>query len=70
MKKIQSILQRKHGYRARAALIERRLCLQYQTETHQPCQTAARLKTVVRFESDNNSYLWTTDRGRTKLIKH
>jgi hypothetical protein len=48
---------RKHGYRARE--MECR-----------PGGPISRLKTVLTFESERNSYLWITDRGRNKLIKH
>ena len=29
-----------------------------------------RLKTSLVFESSSQVYLWTTDRGRSRLIKH
>jgi hypothetical protein len=31
---------------------------------------ASRLTTQLTFESASQSYLWLTDRGRSKLIKH
>lgn len=70
MKKILSTA-RKHGYAARAQLIARRLCLQLSaTDVAEPSQTKPRLKTCLTFESRSQAYLWTTDRGRSRLIKH
>ena len=69
MKKTNAV--RKHGYAARAELIERRLRLQYEiSPMHETCQARPRLTTQVTFESQRQSYLWTTDRGRSRLIKH
>ena len=31
---------------------------------------AGRLKTKLTFETNNQAYLWITDRGRSRLIKH
>ena len=63
------IIKRKHGYKARAALIARRLELF--CERHlEPAPVGDRLKTVLTFETKAQAYLWTTDRGRSKLIKH
>ena len=68
MKKI-AIITRKHGYKARAATIARRLELF--CERHlESAPVGARLKTVLTFESKAQAYLWITDRGRSKLIKH
>lgn len=68
MKKILPL--RKHGYAARAQLIARRLCLQSLPEVTETAQAKPRLKTLLTFESRSQSYLWTTDRGRSRLIKH
>lgn len=71
MKKQATIPARKHGYRARAQMISRTLCLQYDfTDTRQAAQARQRLKTQVTFQSGTQCYLWTTDRGRSRLIKH
>lgn len=32
--------------------------------------SSTRLKTKLTFESANQTYLWLTDRGRSRLIKH
>ena len=31
---------------------------------------AGRLKTKLTFETNNQAYLWITDKGRSRLIKH
>jgi hypothetical protein len=54
MKKISA---RKHGYNARKALIERWISL--------PGKSSQ-----VTFESSSQSYCWTTERSRARLIKH
>lgn len=49
------LTQRKHGLKAR----------------QQPLPAMAqRLTTQVTFETSCQSYLWVTDRGRSRLIKH
>lgn len=69
MKKIQ--ITRKHGYKARQAVIERWLCLQAPgAETAAAPAAGCRLKTQLTFERGSQSYYWTTDRGRSRLIKH
>lgn len=55
---------RKHGYNAR------RVHLQLETDTRQAGTPGERLKTMLTFETDSQAYLWTTDRGRSRLIKH
>lgn len=61
---------RKHGYQARAAVIERWLIQDTSDSIAETCAPTARLKTLVTFESESRTYLWTTDRGRSRLIKH
>ena len=46
---------RKHGFKAR--------------QQSMPAMSQ-RLTTQVTFESSCQSYLWVTDRGRSRLIKH
>ena len=31
---------------------------------------AARLKTSLTFTNEHQAYLWSTDRGRSRMIKH
>ena len=50
---------RKHGLAARS-----------RHDVHEAGQSRARLTTQVTFESSRQSYLWFTDRGRSRLIKH
>jgi hypothetical protein len=42
------------------------------TETHGQTAPAAptRLKTSLTFETAHQTYCWSTDRGRSRLIKH
>jgi hypothetical protein len=61
---------RKHGYKARAQEISRRLRLSYETNVCETPQNRVRLTTQVTFEKSRQSYLWVTDRGRSRLIKH
>jgi hypothetical protein len=61
---------RKHGYQARAQIIARRLCLTTETEVRETPALKQRLKTSLSYEQSCQSYLWTTDRGRSRLIKH
>lgn len=49
------LTHRKHGARARQL---------------QAALPGSRLTTQVTFESSCQSYLWVTDRGRSRLIKH
>ena len=51
---MKKIVGRKHGAKARAAA----------------GGPAKRLTTQVTFQSSSQCYLWTTDRGRSRLIKH
>ena len=39
-------------------------------DVRETAQAKPRLKTLVTFETSLQSYLWTTDRGRSRLIKH
>jgi hypothetical protein len=39
-------------------------------DVREAAQAKPRLKTHVTFETSLQSYLWTTDRGRSRLIKH
>lgn len=61
---------RKHGYAARAREIGRMLTLGTPGHVHEAIQSKPRLRTLVTFENRSQSYLWTTDRGRSRLIKH
>ena len=61
---------RKHGYAARAREIGRLLTLETPGHVHEAVQSKPRLRTLVTFENRSQSYLWTTDRGRSRLIKH
>lgn len=61
---------RKHGYAARAKAIGRMLTLETPGHVHEAVQAKPRLRTSVTFESQHQSYLWVTDRGRSRLIKH
>lgn len=61
---------RKHGYKARAATIARWLTTTHCETVENAANGGNRLKTLVTFESESRSYLWTTDRGRSRLIKH
>ena len=63
MKKI-STPTRKHGRNAQ------RVHMQTDVDTRQAGACGARLKTLVTFESNSQAYLWITDRGRSRLIKH
>lgn len=58
---------RKHGYKARAATIARWLTNE-STETVETTASCTRLKTQLTFTG--GSCVWTTDRGRSRLIKH
>ncbi len=55
-------LWRKHGRRARLTMTE-------ETDTRDAMQ-GERLKTSLTFKTEHQAYLWTTDRGRSRLIKH
>lgn len=61
---------RKHGYAARAREISRLLTLDTPGHVHEAVQSKPRLRTLVTFENSSQSYLWITDRGRSRLIKH
>lgn len=66
MKKTTIPTLRKHGHKARLArqVQAEPLCLGV-------AAGADRLKTVVSFESGSRSYLWITDRGRSRaVLKH
>lgn len=69
MKKIDVPL-RKHGYKAREASLEKLVLSPEQGGGYQQTQAGARLKTLLTFQSQSQVYLWTTDRGRSRLIKH
>ena len=49
---------RRHGYAAKAAALV------------EACPSTPRLKTSVTFQANTQNYCWTTDRGRSRLIKH
>lgn len=74
MKISPSVPERKHGLKARAARdprakLEDRLHVRYESDFGQAIP-GPRLKTVLSFEAGCQAYLWTTDRGRSRLIKH
>ncbi|MBI5630895.1 MAG: hypothetical protein HY921_08430 [Elusimicrobia bacterium] len=54
---------RKHGSKARLAMREER-------DIHCSSWPADRVKRKLTYESQTESYLWITDRGRSRLIKH
>ena len=68
MKKIETT--RKHGYKARAAQIGRWLCIQTEKDSSDAPSLGHRLKRELTFRSSSQSYVWVTDRGRSRLIKH
>ncbi|MBI4375542.1 MAG: hypothetical protein HY549_03740 [Elusimicrobia bacterium] len=58
---------RKHGYKARLA----RLQVNLDQDLRPSPLGNQRLKTALTFQSHSQTYLWTTDRGRSRLvIKH
>lgn len=61
------IIPRKHGFKARA---EARLLVQQDADTREAGLSSDRLTTQLTFASDCQAYLWITDRGRSRLIKH
>ena len=67
-KKIEIPL-RKHGYKARAAMIDRLIVSQEIDAMARP-SAGQRLRTMLTFQSETQAYFWTTDRGRSRLIKH
>jgi hypothetical protein len=54
---------RKHGRHAGLRVVNET------AERHDKAQPA-RLKTSLTFESAHQAYCWSTDRGRSRLIKH
>lgn len=69
MKKIDVPL-RKHGYKARAATLGSKITPYASEDCSRPLAGVDRLKTLLTFQSQTQVYLWTTDRGRSRLIKH
>lgn len=68
MKKYPLII-RKHGSKSPAGLT-RRFRLNNDSDIHSAGLSMDRLKTLLTFETDSRTYLWITDRGRSRLIKH
>ena len=62
MKKLEEIGARKHGLNARM-----RVCRDSQTHQAGP---GARHTVTLAFDSQIQTYLWITDRGRSRLVKH
>ncbi len=59
---LDSIL-RKHGNQARVRILN-------ETDARPAAVTPSRLKTSLTFETAHQTYCWSTDRGRSRLIKH
>lgn len=59
---LDSIL-RKHGHQARLRIVN-------ETDTRSAATTPSRLKTSLTFETAHQTYCWSTDRGRSRVIKH
>ena len=55
--------ERKHGMKAREAAAEA-------SRFRVNADSDGRLKTTLTFETNSQAYLWITDRGRSRLIKH
>lgn len=62
---------RKHGYNARAAVIENRLKLSFnrESQTHK-AECGPRVTTQLSCCKTGEAYFWITDRGRSRVIKH
>ncbi len=60
---------RRHGYKARAAVVER-LFVSHEQDCAPRPSSGERLRTMLTFRSENQAYSWITDRGRSRLIKH
>jgi len=69
MKKHSSI-SRKHGRKALIDLTRKHVRLHNDSDIRQAGLSMVRLKTLLTFETSSQSYLWITDRGRSRLIKH
>ena len=65
MKRIPMI-PRKHGREARLAAVRARTTC----ESREGTPAAARLNTHLTYEANCEAYLWITDRGRSRLLKH
>ena len=73
MKKDTAQESRKHGYKARAAVIDRWLRLDPSESTadvHQAVAPKDRITTQLACSKTRETYFWITDRGRSRLIKH
>ena len=66
MKKTPNEKLRKHGL---AASLDAKVHLHREIDIHST-PSRERLKTLLSFVSDHQAYVWTTDRGRSRLIKH
>jgi len=62
MKTNDATVWRKHGRQARPTMTR-------ETDTRGSAPVE-RLKTSLTFKIEHQAYLWTTDRGRSRLIKH
>ncbi|MBI3552282.1 MAG: hypothetical protein HY077_07170 [Elusimicrobia bacterium] len=63
MKNKLDSIWRKHGHQARLRVFEG-------TDLRGGAPQSSRLKTSLTFESAHQAYCWSTDRGRSRLIKH
>ena len=69
MKKNTLPIVRKHGLKARRASAARFRFLT-ESDAREAGPAAERLKTKLTYEINSQAYLWITDRGRSRLIKH
>lgn len=70
MKKTTAVTVRKHGYKARRMELLARPHLDSESGVSPRSFSGERLKTRLAFETNSQAYLWITDRGRSRLIKH
>lgn len=70
MKKMSSMSARKHGTRARLAAQKNEWRIHSSCDTRESGLSGERLRTKLTFETNTQAYLWITDRGRAKLVKH
>lgn len=63
MKTNLDTILRKHGHQSR-------LRINNEIDTGNAAAKPSRLKTSLTFEIAHQTYCWSTDRGRSRLIKH
>ncbi len=64
-------ISRKHGLRARLEAAQAaRFRVNPETDTREVSASGSRLKTTLTFSNSSQAYLWITDRGRSRLLKH